>query len=335
MAIFRYKYFKYYLSKIMINYLYDVSGNLPIAMLPSVINHNNNAINEQFDWIFDSSNNRLTKSVYAPTGSVKSHFGEFVNLSVEYINIKNIDSLSDSIADSISNLKVSHKNLTDTGVDGLDGLDSKYLHDASHIYCSCFNNSVEYALTILNSKIEDLSTNLSNINNNMSMSIPSNDFNNKDSMVYAASVVNTEYDTQQENKEPITYSKSLLYATPLQLKRQKLPKLHYNDIINGKLYTYYTITTNNVSIDNKNIAAIENSQVGQIINIKFNNITNKDFKILLNRVTNTYLKMSINPLNILQLKCISADTINGDKWELYNYCVTSPNDIAIENLNNN
>ena len=43
--------------------------------------------------MFDSSLNRLTKSVYAPTGSVKAHFGEFVNLSCEYLTIKNEESI--------------------------------------------------------------------------------------------------------------------------------------------------------------------------------------------------------------------------------------------------
>ena len=63
-------------------------------MLPEVINHNNEAIESEFNWIYDSSTNRLTKSVYAPTGSVKAHFGEFVNLAAEYITVKNIYYLS-------------------------------------------------------------------------------------------------------------------------------------------------------------------------------------------------------------------------------------------------
>jgi len=66
-------------------------------MLPDIITHNNNAIKNEFEYIYDSSLNRLTKSVYAPTGSVKAHFGEFVNLAVEYISIKNIDALSETI----------------------------------------------------------------------------------------------------------------------------------------------------------------------------------------------------------------------------------------------
>jgi len=65
--------------------------------LPDIINSNNESIRNEFNWIFDSSLNRLTKSIYAPTGSVKAHFGEFVNLACEYVTVKNVDSLKTSI----------------------------------------------------------------------------------------------------------------------------------------------------------------------------------------------------------------------------------------------
>ena len=64
----------------MINYLQGCYNNTPIGMLPTIINHNNEAIEDEFNWIFDSSLNRLTKSVYAPTGSITAHNGEFINL---------------------------------------------------------------------------------------------------------------------------------------------------------------------------------------------------------------------------------------------------------------
>jgi hypothetical protein len=88
----------------MINYLKDVSKSTPIGMLPDIINYNNKSIKSEVNNIYDSSLNRLTKSVYAPTGSVKSHFGEFVNLSAEYITIKNIDSLKNTIQTCVDNI---------------------------------------------------------------------------------------------------------------------------------------------------------------------------------------------------------------------------------------
>lgn len=85
----------------MINHLKNCQKSTLIGQLPDIINSNNQAITNEFNWIFDSSLNRLTKSVYAPTGSVKSHFGEFTNLSCEYITVKNVESLKNSMQSSI------------------------------------------------------------------------------------------------------------------------------------------------------------------------------------------------------------------------------------------
>ncbi|WQJ53831.1 MAG: hypothetical protein [Wendovervirus sonii] len=103
----------------MLNYLKGCTGQTQIGLLPDIISHNNAAIKNEFEYIFDSSLNRLTKSVYAPTGSVKAHFGEFVNLAVEYISIKNVKSLNDtiqkaidaSITDTLTDISVKMKNV--------------------------------------------------------------------------------------------------------------------------------------------------------------------------------------------------------------------------------
>lgn len=88
----------------MINYLKDIKKETLIGQLPDIINNNNQSIRNEFNWIFDSSLNRLTKSVYAPTGSVKAHFGEFTNLACEYFTVKNVDSLAASIQDSVESI---------------------------------------------------------------------------------------------------------------------------------------------------------------------------------------------------------------------------------------
>lgn len=88
----------------MINYLKDIKKETLIGQLPDVINSNNESIRKEFNWIFDSSLNRLTKSIYAPTGSVKAHFGEFTNLACEYFTVKNVDSLKYSIQDSVESI---------------------------------------------------------------------------------------------------------------------------------------------------------------------------------------------------------------------------------------
>ena len=48
-------------------------------------------------------------------------------------------------------------------------------------------------------------------------------------------------DNTYENDNTVTYDRNLLFASPLQLKRKKLPKLHFNDLTSGNLYSYYNV----------------------------------------------------------------------------------------------
>lgn len=127
----------------MLNYLQGCQRSTPIGMLPDIINHNNEAIDKEFQWIYDASLNRLTKSVYAPSGSVKSHFGEFVNLSTEYLTVKNIDSLKATITKAVEDIifdtaaeshKVLHDRFSEIAIEELYKDD--YAHDAASIIYS-------------------------------------------------------------------------------------------------------------------------------------------------------------------------------------------------------
>lgn len=128
----------------MINYLKDIKKETLIGQLPDVINSNNDSIRKEFNWVFDSSLNRLTKSVYAPTGSVKAHFGEFVNLSCEYLTIKNEESIKNSIQSTVElviadSFDPSTKQLTNHNILNHRFIDSQYegatdyMHDAASI----------------------------------------------------------------------------------------------------------------------------------------------------------------------------------------------------------
>ena len=128
----------------MINYLKDIKKETLIGQLPDVINSNNDSIRKEFNWMFDSSLNRLTKSVYAPTGSVKAHFGEFVNLSCEYLTIKNEESIKNSIQSTVNlviadSFDPSTKQLTNHNILNHRFIDSQYegatdyMHDAASI----------------------------------------------------------------------------------------------------------------------------------------------------------------------------------------------------------
>ena len=128
----------------MINYLKDIKKETLIGQLPDIINNNNDSIRKEFNWMFDSSLNRLTKSVYAPTGSVKAHFGEFVNLSCEYLTIKNEESIKNSIQSTVNlviadSFDPSTKQLTNHNILNHRFIDSQYegttdyMHDAASI----------------------------------------------------------------------------------------------------------------------------------------------------------------------------------------------------------
>ena len=128
----------------MINYLKDIKKETLIGQLPDVINNNNDSIRKEFNQMFDSSLNRLTKSVYAPTGSVKAHFGEFVNLSCEYLTIKNEESIKNSIQSTVNlviadSFDPSTKQLTNHNILNHRFIDSQYegttdyMHDAASI----------------------------------------------------------------------------------------------------------------------------------------------------------------------------------------------------------
>ena len=119
----------------MINYLKDCWKTTLIGQLPDIINSNNESIRNEFNWIYDSSLNRLTKSVYAPTGSVKSHFGEFVNLACEYITIKNIDSLKNSIQTCVEEI------VTDVLDPSIDGVQIANLKTCSDEFVFTYNGN--------------------------------------------------------------------------------------------------------------------------------------------------------------------------------------------------
>lgn len=72
----------------MVNFLKDISINAFIADIPSVIGYNNRAIDREFAMLFDVSNNRLRKGLYAPKDAVEAHWGKFVNLKCQFLDVE-------------------------------------------------------------------------------------------------------------------------------------------------------------------------------------------------------------------------------------------------------
>ena len=171
----------------MINYLKDIKKETLIGQLPDVINNNNDSIRKEFNWMFDSSLNRLTKSVYAPTGSVKAHFGEFVNLSCEYLTIKNEESIKNSIQSTVElviadSFDPSTKQLTNHNILNHRFIDSQYegttdyMHDAASIVYEKENDKYvsvkdvlehnDATIDSLNNRITAITKDVINLNTN-------------------------------------------------------------------------------------------------------------------------------------------------------------------------
>ena len=171
----------------MINYLKDIKKETLIGQLPDVINSNNDSIRKEFNWMFDSSLNRLTKSVYAPTGSVKAHFGEFVNLSCEYLTIKNEESIKNSIQSTVNlviadSFDPSTKQLTNHNILNHRFIDSQYegatdyTHDAASIVYEKENDKYvtvkdvlehnDATIDSLNNRITAITNDVINLNTN-------------------------------------------------------------------------------------------------------------------------------------------------------------------------
>lgn len=71
----------------MFGELKDIDSARRVADLPLTVNYNNKTIKEEFDYLFDSSNNYFRQSLYAPRGYVKAHWGDFVNLRVDNLKV--------------------------------------------------------------------------------------------------------------------------------------------------------------------------------------------------------------------------------------------------------
>lgn len=137
----------------MINFLKDTSVDTFIGELPGILNWNNRSIEKEFEFLYDSSNNYLRQSLYAPSGSVRSHWGRFVNLYCDYISIGNTESFRNLISQIPHNYFTGRFSNEVTNSDGT----IDYCHDLSAI-ASGLNDGESLAgrLGRLETKINEL-----------------------------------------------------------------------------------------------------------------------------------------------------------------------------------
>lgn len=337
----------------MINKLKNINENTPISMLAGITNANNKALETEFDYFFDASTGRLTKSVYCPQGSVKTHFGDFQNISVENISIGNPDPIITLFKKNID--RISHNDFIDN-FSGKD-IENNYrqtvysdehniCHDASTIgtplfgyknYLGFEDNEVLTAYNVIERCIKKIQS-LEKTVKTLQVNAENAKLNTPVSKLNANLMTISDADTPAAPvsggsiplpiSEPTTYPKQYVGSTIVHLKRMGVHKQHIPDLVSGKYMTYYP-AADNVEISNSNIAFIESTQVGQIVNVNLVRTTASPYKILLNRESGKLLKLSTNELNRLQLWCCGYTEEYGPEWDIYSYSVPSKTDIEV------
>ena len=115
----------------MITALKNITVNSMIGMLPSVINYNNQSIETDFGYIFDYDKGCYTHDLINPKGLVKAHWGEFVNLTIDTLRIKDPSSLFNSTFKGISHNQWTERFVNEDALTEDDK--EKYCHDIASI----------------------------------------------------------------------------------------------------------------------------------------------------------------------------------------------------------
>ena len=312
-------------------------------MLPDILNKNNQSVRDEFSYIFDSSNGRLVRSVYVPQGSVKAHFGDFQNISVDNISIGNPDPVINIIRKNID--RFSHNEFIDNF--SSDEIMNNYketvyptetniCHDASVIGLPVYSHKKFLAFgdaevpTVYNvidrciTKIEALEKQVSKLQTEL---------DNTAAARYtrpASSGIMT-FAERGDNRiitETTVYPKSYVGATAVHLKRLSVPKTHIVDLTSGRFMTYYPADTN-IEVSNTNLNFIETDTIGCVVNLELVKTTAAPFKILLNRESGKAVRLSTNELNRIQLRCTGYTEEYGPEWDIHSYSVPAKSDIEV------
>lgn len=115
----------------MITALKNITVNSMIGMLPSVINYNNQSIENDFAYIFDYDKGCYIHDLINPKGLVKAHWGEFVNLTIDTLRIKDPSSLFNSTFKGISHNQWTERFVNEDILTDEDK--EKYCHDIASI----------------------------------------------------------------------------------------------------------------------------------------------------------------------------------------------------------
>lgn len=281
------------------------------------MNSNNKAITEEFEMIFDSSINRLVKSVYNPEGSVETHLGQFTNLVTDTVVINDVSQFENSILSKIDHNILSTRlyNVIDNSIYNIElNTDNLlYSHNTGSIV-HIGKNSVKSLSDIIDDIYEKLN-NLGSYHGNSIMPV-----------TYGISTMSDNI-SNTETKS-YTLDNTVLFANKSQLMKMKLDQWQYLDIADGILCTYYDYN-NVITINDEYVSSIKGLPGNEVI-IKFDDKKKKGFyKIVLSRKDKRYLRIGKDELIRLKLICIENDPIYGTIWDVESYSVRNPEDISI------
>lgn len=270
----------------MVNFLKDVSIDTFIGELPSILNFNNNAIEQEFSLFYDSSDGRLIKSVYAPNGTVQAHWGRFTNLEADLVKFTNADSLSQSLETAGIPHNVLSKKFRNDWVSNADGtnydsFDNDFCHDPAAISSGIENNS----------NVVSLEDRLKNIESSIGISYAEG-ASSLTSLAYSKPLSAEEEYKNMVQSEPDYYFYTEEYLNKDVYNSASL--MNDNDKIDlqiGKLFNYYSVSNKRyVKIDNSRPAYFYDTPKDSTIDIYFTlgkdsdgNTLNNPFILVLTR----------------------------------------------------
>ena len=249
----------------MVNFLKDVSIDTFIGELPSILNFNNNAIEQEFSLFYDSSDGRLTKSLYAPNGTVQTHWGRFTNLEAEYVKFTNADSLSQSletagIPHNVLTKKFRNDWVTTSDGTNYDSFNNDFCHDPAAISSGIENNA----------NVLSLEDRLKNIESSIGISYEGS------SSVLTELAYSKPLTAEEEYKQVIMSEPDYYFYTEEYLDKdvyESATLMNENDVADlqiGKLFNYYSISGKQyVKIDNSRPAYFYDNPKDTTIEIIF------------------------------------------------------------------
>lgn len=345
----------------MIGFLKDVSVNTLIGELPSIIGWNNRQIEKEFDNIYDSSNNRIIKSVYVPTGAVKSHWGDFVNVKCDYISISNVESMKSTFNNVPHNYFGSRlfNASIDNNSDSTATID--YCHNPFAISSGLDDNhSLGFRLNAINSSIQAIYNSIGDIieqNNSSStsntteaetttevstnntettttalrlslgkpLSLNSLNVEDEELITYSYSVDTNWVETKQSAPQGYSYDKTLATNTNRVILKTVKTKQEYEDIVKGEINNYINVDEPNIKIKANITNILYAQEEGQIVNILLDE-NNVDKRFIIKIEDSKYIIIKgLNDTMLFNLKLI-ATQVNEDKmsfWSVYSYNVPS------------